>query len=140
MKVPVKRKRLHRKPPPENAVHCQLADVLRLSARVGWLWWHTPNGGGRPAFITKNGKRISPEGGRLKKMGVKPGVSDFLLLSPTGDLHALELKAEGKRPDDDQVDFMRAVVDAGGKADWADSFDDAVAILTDWDAIKGATL
>lgn len=127
--VPIKRKRLLHKPH-ENAIHCQLADLLRLSVCTGWLWWHTPNGE----------LRNKATAGRLKKMGVKPGVSDILLLSPTGVLHALELKRHGKSPTSDQTDFMQAVVDAGGKADWTDNFEDAVAILAEWNAIKGIIL
>jgi hypothetical protein len=118
------------KPPSENLLHCQLADLLRVAAVPGWLWWHTPNGE----------LRNKATAGRLKRMGVKPGVSDFLLLSPVGDLHALELKAKGKRPTDAQRDFLRSVIDAGGRGAWCDRFEDAVMFLKNWGAIKGVLL
>ena len=81
------------------------------------MWFHPPNGGERPAFVNKKGKRVSIEGGRLQRMGTKPGVSDFILVAPTcGRLHALELKAKGEKPSEAQVQFLNAVLDAGGKA------------------------
>lgn len=132
----MKRARLIHKVPPENEVHCMIADMLRFGITPGWFWWHTPNGGERPAFITKKGKRVSIEAGRLKRMGVKPGISDFLVLSPLGDLHALELKKEGKSPTSDQIDFLEIISSAGGKSAWVDNFDDAVRILRDWGALR----
>jgi hypothetical protein len=67
---------------------------------------------------------------------VRPGVSDFLLLSPDGQLHALELKRKGERPNDDQAVFLAMVHAVGGRADWVDTFDGAVKILKDWGAVK----
>ena len=128
--------RLIRKVPLEIEVHCMIADVLRQGLAPGWLWWHTPNGGERPAFINAKGKRVSIEAARLKRMGAKPGVSDFLLLSPIGDFHALELKREGETPTDDQTVFLAAVARAGCKSAWVDNFDDAMRILRDWGALR----
>ena len=73
-----------RKPPAayEFAVHCMVADVLRLNIQPGWIWFHPPNGGERSSFTNKQGKRVSPEGGRLQRMGAMPGVSDFILVAP----------------------------------------------------------
>jgi hypothetical protein len=125
------------KPAAEFAIHCMVADTLRINCAPGWIWFHPPNGGERPAFITKSGKRVSPEGGKLKRMGARPGVSDILLISPAGArLHALELKAKGETPDDDQTLFMDAVVAAGGHAAWADNYPDAIRILAGWGALR----
>jgi hypothetical protein len=120
-------KRMRRLPPaPEFKVHCMVADVLRLSIAPGWLWWHTPNGEARSKATA----------GRLKRMGVKPGVSDFLLLSPEGQLHALELKRKGDKPRDDQRAFLETVEAAGGRSRWVDSFNDAVTVLIGWGAVR----
>ena len=113
-------------PPPENETHCMIADLLRLAIKPGWIWWHTPNGE----------LRNKAAAGRLKRMGVKPGVSDFLLLSPSGDFFALELKREGKSPTSDQHDFLAAVFDAGHRSDWVDTFDDAVDVLRRWGCLR----
>jgi hypothetical protein len=128
-----------RKPPPapEFAVHCMVADTLRRWASPGWVWFHPPNGGERPAFVNRHGKRISVEGGRLQRMGARPGVSDFLLVAPAGGrLHALELKRRGDRPDEAQTAFLEAVRAAGGISAWTDSYQGAIEILKGWGALR----
>ena len=118
-----------KKAPPslEFPVHCMIADLLLWAIQPGWLWMHYPSGEKRPKATA----------GRLKRMGVKAGVSDFLLIAPPyGKFHALELKRQGRRPTDAQNDFILAVVMAGGKADWCDNYRDAVRILTGWGAIR----
>jgi hypothetical protein len=118
-----------RKPPPalEFAVHAMLADTLRVALMPGWLWWHTPN----------EGARSIGEAGRLKRMGVKAGVSDFLLISPpAGRLHALELKRRGKKPTPAQMSFLALVRLAGGHSEWTDTFDGALVILKRWGAVR----
>lgn len=125
------------KPASEFAVHCAIADTLRVSLCPRWLWWHTPNGGERPAFINKHGRRISIEGGRLQRMGTRKGVSDFILTGPPGGrLHALELKARGEQPDDDQIAFLEAIRAAGGQSAWVDSYEGAIGILKAWGAVR----
>ena len=44
---------------------------------------HIPNGGERPSFTNQDGERVSPEGARLKRMGVQAGVYDYLLAVPS---------------------------------------------------------
>jgi len=123
--------RRRRAPPAlEFAVHCLIADLLRVSISPGWLWWHTPNGEARSKATA----------GRLKRMGVKPGVSDFLLVGPPyARLHALELKRSGYAPTADQNRFLQCIVDAGGVAEWVDSFDAAVRVLKSWGAVRVAS-
>ena len=132
-----KRKAAALPPASEFAVHCVLADLLRKSIAPGWVWFHPPNGGERPAFVNKKGKRVSIEGGRLQRMGTRPGVSDFILVAPNGGrIHALELKAKGEKPTEAQMQFLQAVENAGGTAGWADSFNGAVEILKAWGAVR----
>lgn len=121
-------RRKAKKPPPakEFAIHCMVADTLRIACSPGWIWWHTPNGE----------LRNRSTAGRLKRMGVKPGITDILLLSPQGQLHALELKAKGDRPSTEQFSFMGVVCLSGGRAQWADSFEAAIRILKDWGAVR----
>lgn len=114
-------------PAPEFAVHCMIADTLRASISPGWLWFHVGNGE----------LRNKATAGKLKRMGVKPGVSDFLLVAPTGGrLHALELKAKGRKPTEEQMAFICAVLDAGGKASWVDTFEAAISQLQGWGAVR----
>jgi hypothetical protein len=124
---PTRRRRM---PPAfEFEVHCMVADFLRKRLVPGWLWWHTPNGEARSKATA----------GRLKRMGVLPGVSDFLLLSPDGQLYALELKRQGEKPTNDQRVFLEAVEAAGGTSGWIDSFNDAVKVLKAWGAVRVAS-
>lgn len=121
-------RRVKKAPPPhERPVHIAIADALRWNAAPGWLWGHYPSGE----------LRTRQTGALLQRMGVKPGWSDFLLVSPIGArLHALELKRRGNKPTEEQKAFLAAVQAAGGEAAWCDSFDDAVTILKGWGALS----
>lgn len=126
------------RPPPalEFETHCAIADMLRVSLSPKWTWFHPPNGGERPATY-RNGKRVSGEGGRLKRMGARAGTSDFILVAPAlGRVHALELKRRGETPTDAQAAFLDEIRAAGGLADWCDNFNDAKRILSAWGAIR----
>lgn len=69
-------------------------------------------------------------------MGVRPGVSDFILIHPVGGrVHALELKREGEKPTAVQIEFMNDVKLAGGVADWVDTYKAAVEVLKGWGAL-----
>ncbi len=111
----------------EFRVHCMVADVLRISLTPGWYWMHYPAGE----------LRKKATAGRLKRMGVKAGVSDFLLIAPGGgQIHVLELKRRGCKPSKLQQDFLDVMKLAGGKAAWCDSFDRAIEILKGWGAVR----
>jgi hypothetical protein len=70
-------------------------------------------------------------------MGVKPGVSDFILVSPVGgQIHALELKARGRKPTEDQYEFLLAIEAAGGVSAWTDKADEALRILKEWGVLR----
>lgn len=112
----------------ERRLHIAIADLLRKGALTpGWIFFHCPNG----EYRTEN------TGALLQRMGVRPGVSDILLVAPPmGCLHCLELKDHGLKPTPEQRKFMRDVQNAGGRANWADSYDGAVAILKRWGALE----
>jgi hypothetical protein len=123
--------------PLEFAVHCSLSDLLRISLNRGWVFFHPPNGGERPHLVRKDGRIVSVEGGRLQRMGAKKGVSDFILIGPpNGRVHALELKREGEKPSEDQLRFLDDIRQAGGVAEWADTFDKALAFFKAWGAVR----
>lgn len=126
------------KPPPalERQTHIAIADTIRVSIVPGWIWFHPPNGGERPAKWIK-GRRISIEGGLLKRMGAKAGVSDFVFAAPPrARLHALELKRQGEQPTDEQIAFLEEVRAAGGQAAWVDNYREAIDVLTSWGAVR----
>jgi hypothetical protein len=118
-----------RKPPPakEFATHCMIADTLRHSLEPGWIWFHPANGE----------LRDDATGAKLKRLGVKPGVSDFILIAPNGGrVHALELKRKGNRPTEAQYAFLAAVLVAGGRSAWVDGYQPAIEQLAAWGAVR----
>lgn len=105
---------------PEDHEHAIVAHWLDLR---NLLWWHTPNGGSR--------NRI--EAAKLRRMGVKPGVPDFIILTPPKKLGAshvaLELKAlDGEAPTSDQASMLAAMKKYGWETGWFRGADAAI----DW--------
>jgi elongation factor P hydroxylase len=68
------------------------------------VWFAVPNGE----------KRDKPTGAKLKLMGVRPGVADFILLTSTALALAVELKTLKGRQSEDQKGFQAAWEDNGG--------------------------
>jgi hypothetical protein len=73
------------------------------------VWFHVPNGEHRAKSVAI----------KLRKMGVRPGVADLVLLAPAfpaARLVAIELKApKGRGPTDDQLGFKAAWEFIGGE-------------------------
>jgi len=69
--------------PSERKLHIAVADLLRTSCKPGWWWSHIGHG----EYRTKE------TGALLQRMGLKPGMADFLLISPVGVHCWLELKS-----------------------------------------------
>jgi hypothetical protein len=116
------------KPPPalERQTHIAIADSLDLGSAPGWIWTHFPAGE----------KRSKETAALLKRMGVKPGFSDFLLISPTGQHHWLELK-RGRAPLTEAQEAFRDACQARGVPHAvARSFNEAMQVLELWDAVR----
>jgi len=127
------------KAPPalEFLTHVALADAMRRGMTPGWVWTHFPAGEKRPGHIDKKtGKWRSPAAERLKRMGLKKGWSDFLLVSPEGQLHCLELKRGDADLTYEQEVFRKDMIRCGVPHAVAHSFMEAVAIMTGWGAIR----
>jgi hypothetical protein len=69
------------------------------------LLFHVPNGG----------HRNIREAYRLKKQGVRPGVSDLILLIPKGNFHGMciEIKSEKGKLSDNQKEWLESVQNNG---------------------------
>lgn len=97
-------------------------DKLQMAA-VDWTLWnfpdllffHVPNGGHRPDFMTESGERISLEAIRLKKMGVRRGVADVLIFPDDIPKMAAEFKIWPNKQSDDQIQFQKHWERTGGK-------------------------
>lgn len=112
--------------PVEFRTHVAVADALRIGVMPGWLWTHFPAGE----------HRDEATGARLKRMGLKRGWSDFLLINPNGLHHWLELKRGKARLTPEQTAFMLACQGRGVPHAVVRSFDEAIRQLTDWGAIR----
>jgi hypothetical protein len=111
---------------PEFRTQCALVRLLRYSADPEWFWTAFPSGELRTAAT----------GARLKAMGLKPGVSDLIFISPSGQFWGLELKARGGRLNDSQEAFKHWCHRHGIAYAVADGFDAAVAVLVAWGVLK----
>lgn len=67
----------------EDDLQITCARYLDTALTEGWRWWHTPNGG----------SRRKGEAGKLRAMGVKPGVPDIIVAGPDRRMVAIELKS-----------------------------------------------
>jgi hypothetical protein len=118
-------RRRHR---PEDQIQRSVIAHLRARGVPGLVWTHVPNGG----------KRSKVEGAILKGLGVRAGVSDVLLWH-RGRAFALELKAEGGRPSEQQMQFISDLNAAGGFATIASGIDEAIRVLECWGLLRGTT-
>ena len=111
---------------PEAQLHAAVVVHLRLRAKPDVLWLHVPNGERRDKIA----------GAKLKRMGVLAGASD-LLLWHRGYSFALELKGDGGRLSDAQLEFLARFNDAGGHSAVAENIDRALACMEAWGLLSG---
>lgn len=113
--------------PLERAIHLGIVHALHLLAAPNVVWWHTANE-----------RRTSPqEGAFLKRMGVKAGVPDFIILSP-GLVAFLEVKRPGKYLSPAQNDMKSSLELAGFGVTVVRSIDEAIARMEQWGVIRRA--
>ena len=115
--------------------------VAQLLDSLGWMWWHTPNGGWRS----------STEAKIFKGLGVKPGVADVIIAEPweltnfaamrccqlpeahglplpVGNMIAIELKIGRNRPTDSQSAWLGEVCARGWLAAFCHDIDEVMDI------------
>ena len=119
---------------PEDAIQIAVADHLRQRGSPGVVFWHTPNGTKLGGKRSKKGYPI--QAGRLKRFGVRPGVSDVVAFHQ-GRMFCLELKAPGNKPTAEQYAFLSAMEEQGAFTAWVDSLDRALAVLEEWKLLQG---
>lgn len=110
---------------PERRCQIAIADRLRDDARPGWYWTHIPAGE----------KRTRRTGGLLKRMGLRRGLSDLLLIDVTGRHYWLELKAIDGEITEDQHDFLGMLRNRGVPCAVARSYAQAIDQLKRWGAL-----
>mgnify|MGYP001521482673 FL=1 len=97
--------------PPRDEEHRLQCDC------VSWFCLQYPAWRGLLFAVPNGGRRDGITGKKLKDEGVVPGVSDLLLLYPSGKYHALcvEMKTPKGRQSEVQKAWQRAVERAGYK-------------------------
>ncbi len=90
------------------------------------LCWHTPLSAMRDKTI----------GAIMKGLGVRAGVADLLFLSE-GKLYSLELKVDGRRSTEPQIEWRQDVNRCGGFAAEAVGLDAALRTLEQWQLLIG---
>lgn len=109
----------------ERATHIAIADLLRKCAKPGWWCSHIAHGE----------KRSEATGELLRRMGLRPGVSDWMLIHQSG-FYFLELKRPPNKPNAAQREFGAAVAAAGGEFAVAYSYHEAEQILKTWGVLR----
>jgi hypothetical protein len=117
---------------PEQAIHKAVAAHLRQRGAPGVVWWHTANN------VGIRGRRGHIQGAIAKGMGVRAGVSDILALHK-GKFYALELKAPGGRPTEDQLAFIADVKANGGFTCVAEGLSEAIRAIEFWGLVRGVS-
>lgn len=116
--------------PIEIDLDMRVAALLRRRCRLDWHWSHIANGELRD-------RRTAT---KLKQMGVRPGWPDFILVSPRGQIHCLELKRAGESLSDDQETFKFWCVRHGVPYVIAFSMTDVLAAFGVWRCLNDAAL
>lgn len=89
---------------PEDLLQQTVAKYLNVLARQGLLlWFHVPNGG----------KRHILEAVKMKRMGVKAGVPDLVVIPKNGPVCFIELKAEDGATTELQDFWIKSLPDYG---------------------------
>ncbi|TYL87392.1 hypothetical protein [Bradyrhizobium cytisi] len=118
-------------PPLEFATHATLADICKRWINPQWKFTHLPLGEHREHRINeRTGKRYSPSGQRLQRMGVNPGWPDFIFVGPEQQVFWLELKRfRTGRLSEDQSGVLAHLVACGFAVLVTTSLDDAIETL-----------
>lgn len=104
--------------PTEEQEHLEFMDWVRLHPEIDKYLIHIPNGG----------SRHKAEAVKLKRMGVKAGVSDFFIAWPTSSYYGLwmELKRKCGKPTKEQSKWLHDMYLAGYKSIICYGCDDAI--------------
>jgi hypothetical protein len=75
---------------------------------------------------------------KLKRMGMKKGVSDLFFMLPRAQYHGLffELKATNKKPNESQYAFMDLAQKQGYCAHWSDDLDCSMRFISNYLELK----
>jgi hypothetical protein len=110
---------------PETTVQTNIVQALSL---LGVFFFMVPNDAAGKCTIQR---RM-----RLLRMGLYPGMSDLCLVSHSGVVHFLEVKAEGGRLSPDQKKFRAFCALKGWPYGVAHDVDEAVSQCRAWGLVR----
>jgi hypothetical protein len=111
---------------PEAAIQRAVFQHLRARGAPGVFAFHPANGGYRKPV----------EAAIMKGLGVRAGVPDIIAIH-NGRCFAMELKVEGGRATDKQLECIAALREAGAFTCIAEGLDRALACLEAWGLLRG---
>jgi len=114
----------------ETSIHMEIEKFLRVAWPSHLPYSHFPAGERRDART----------GGKLKRMGLKPGWPDFQFSLPGGRMAFIELKTPIGEPSDEQIEVRLKLIAQGHGYAVCRSLDDVDATLARWLAKFGLTL
>lgn len=114
--------------PSEHVIQCRLIDYLVYAAKPEVYYFAIPNQGNRHIYNAT----------KMKAEGVRAGVADLCFMLPGGIVGWLEMKKPGGSLSDPQKQFRERCALLGHHWALAKSVDEAIEILTKWDALKPA--
>jgi hypothetical protein len=120
------RHRHRRRAQPEAQIQRVVFQHLRARGAPGLFAFHPANGGYRKPI----------EAAIMKGLGVVAGVPDIIAIH-NGKVFAIELKAEGGRATDKQLECIAALREAGAFTCIAEGLDRALACLEAWGLLRG---
>ena len=101
---------------------------------IGSWWCHVANERKTETKRNKYGKIYSPEGAKLKKMGVKPGAQDVLIFDQRHGFNglAIELKVGNNKQSENQKEWAEKLTERGWKCLTTYSLDEFIQIVDDY--------
>ena len=114
--------------PSEHLIQVRLCDYLRYAAKPDVYFFAIPN---------QSNRHIS-NASKMKAEGVRSGIADLCFMFPAGRVAWLEMKRPDGALSDTQKNFRDICAALGHAWGLAKSVDEALALLTEWDALKPA--
>lgn len=117
---------------PEDTLQRTVVSHIQARGVPGLVFWHTPNSS------KLGGKRVNGiplEAIRLKKLGLRAGVSDLMFVHDS-KIFAMELKVRPNKPTESQLTFLSDLERAGGYTSVCYDVDTALDALFMWGLIK----
>jgi hypothetical protein len=117
--------------PLESAIQTALVEYLHLMApQRGFLIFAVPNEGmGKAQSGAGMGRMM-----RLRRMGLRSGVADLVIVKD-GRVYFLEMKRRLGKQSANQLEFEADAIRAGAEYAVAQSFDEALKILKNWEVL-----